>query len=42
MQGDRERCLDAGMNDYIPKPMQLQAVQDAITAWGARSRHRVR
>jgi signal transduction histidine kinase/ActR/RegA family two-component response regulator len=42
MQGDRERCLDAGMNDYIAKPMQLQAVQEAIAAWGTRSRHRVR
>jgi CheY-like chemotaxis protein len=32
---DRDRCLDAGMNDYIEKPARLNAMQDAILAWGA-------
>jgi signal transduction histidine kinase/ActR/RegA family two-component response regulator len=32
---DRDRCLDAGMNDYIEKPARLSAMQDAILAWGA-------
>ena len=32
---DREKCLDAGMNDYIEKPARLSAMQDAILAWGA-------
>ena len=43
LHGDRERCLDAGMNDYISKPIALQALQNAISGWGARNtRHRVR
>src|SRR6266478_5181025 len=35
MQGDREKCLQAGMNDYIPKPVRPEALQAAIERFGA-------
>ncbi len=30
MEGDRERCLSAGMDDYIPKPFQSSAVREVL------------
>jgi CheY-like chemotaxis protein/HPt (histidine-containing phosphotransfer) domain-containing protein len=33
MQGDRERCLEAGMNDYVSKPISPQALVKALEKW---------
>jgi len=33
MPGDKERCLDAGMQDYISKPMRQQQIAKALVDW---------
>ncbi len=34
MQGDREKCMAAGMNDFIAKPFKVEQIQTAIAKWG--------
>ena len=34
--GDRERCLQAGMDDYLPKPLRTEALEPVLERWLAR------
>lgn len=34
LQGDRQMCLDAGMDDYITKPILMNVIQETIDKWG--------
>ena len=37
MQGDREMCLEAGMDDYVSKPIQVKELQRAIEEMAAKA-----
>jgi CheY-like chemotaxis protein len=30
---DRAKCMDAGMNDFITKPMELQLLYQTLLRW---------
>lgn len=33
MAGDREKCIAAGMNDYVSKPIQFELLQKTLARW---------
>ena len=34
LEGDQQRCIEVGMDDYIQKPVQMSALQAVFTNWG--------
>ena len=38
MKGDRQKCLDAGANDYISKPVDIDLLLALVRVWIDRSR----
>lgn len=33
MEGDREKCMAAGMDDFITKPVRLEVLSSVLSSW---------
>ena len=41
MQGDREMCLEAGMDDYLSKPIRVEELVGALERCGIEGKERL-
>lgn len=39
ISGDREQYLQIGMDDYVSKPITLEAIEGVLLRWGRKTRH---
>ena len=42
LQGDRDKCIEAGMDDYITKPIRIADIQGVLERWGRVSNDRTK
>jgi len=40
MQGDREDCVKAGMDDYVSKPVKLEILVSVLEKWALKSKNK--
>ena len=33
LSGDKQKCLDSGMNDYLTKPIELESLTNVFQKW---------
>ena len=38
LKGDRERCIEAGMDDYVTKPLDLKVLMEVLDKWSIHKR----
>ena len=40
MASDRKRCLDSGMDDYLPKPVSINSLEACLERWISQPNHK--